>query len=86
MSLQGYRKKIDAIDHQLLKLLAERLEISKEISDHKLKNNLPILDQEREMNLFQERIKAFQELGFYDETFIKGLFEMIIKKSRDLQQ
>lgn len=86
MVLNQSRQKIDALDYQLLELLAQRLEICKEISDYKRKNNLPIQDQEREKEILRERVKAFKEMGFDDETFITKLFEVIIKKSRDVQQ
>lgn len=86
MVLNQSRRKIDALDYQLLELLAQRLEICKEISVYKRKNNLPLQDQEREKEILRERIKVFRELGFDDETFIKELFGAIIKKSRDLQQ
>ncbi|MDO8511324.1 MAG: chorismate mutase [Nanoarchaeota archaeon] len=86
MSLQEYRKKIDALDEQLLELVVKRLEICKEIAKYKLENKLPVQDQEREKIILQERIEAFQEKGFDDETFIKELFEIIIKKSKDIQQ
>ncbi len=86
MTLPQSRQRIDALDYQLLELLAQRLGICKEIAEYKQKNNLPVQDQEREKEILQERIKAFKELGFDDETFIKKLFEVIIKKSRGVQQ
>jgi len=84
--LEKYRTKIDEIDCALLKLLAERLTISKEIGKHKKRNNISIQNKEREKQVITERIQKFKELGFDDENFMVELFELILKKSREVQQ
>ena len=64
MKLTLLRKKIDQIDHNLLKLLAGRLEICKEIGRYKKKNKLLIQNLAREKEIIKERNKRFEELGF----------------------
>lgn len=86
MSLPEYRKKIDALDEQLLELLAQRLGICKEIAEYKRKNNLPVQHKKREHELIKSRIEKLKELGFDDEEFVQELFELIMKKSREVQQ
>lgn len=86
MSLHQFRQKIDALDHQLLELLAERLEICRKISDYKRKNNLLIQNRKRELEVIKDRIKKMKELGIDDETFVTELFELIMEKSREVQQ
>lgn len=86
MNLQEFRKKIDALDKQLLQLLAQRLEICQKIAEYKHKNNLSIQDQNREQEIIKSRIKEFKELGFDDQEFITELFELVMKKSREVQQ
>ncbi len=86
MSLVEFRKKIDALDEQLLLLLAQRLEICQKLADYKHENNLSIQDRDREQEVIKDRIKMFKELGFEDQKFVQGLFELIIKKSREVQQ
>jgi len=85
MSLETLRKKIDLLDTELLRVLAQRLEISKEIAKFKKKHDLPIQNKEREEQLLKERTKIFKELGFSDEKFVRELFELILKKSREVQ-
>ena len=86
MSLEVYRKKINALDEQLLLLLAQRLEICREIAGYKHKNNLSIQDSNREQEIIKTRIKKFKELGFDDQEFITALFELVMDKSREVQQ
>ena len=86
--LEKYRTKIDEIDCALLKLLAERLTISKEIGKHKKRNNISIQNKEREKQVITERIQKFKELGFNEEKdakFVAKLFKLIMKKSREVQ-
>ena len=84
--MRQFRRKIDALDYQLLELLARRLEICKKISDYKKKNNLSIQDRGRELEIIKNRIETFKELGFDDSEFITELFELVMKKSRKVQQ
>ena len=48
MDLKELRNEIDSIDSRLIELFCERMEISRKIGDYKKKNNLPVLDKERE--------------------------------------
>ena len=86
MVLSSLRKKIDHVDLQLLELLAQRLNISREIAEYKRQNNLPIQDRKRELEVITERIEKFKQLGFDDEIFVTKLFELIMRKSREVQQ
>lgn len=85
MVLPESRSEIDQLDHQLLELLAERLKICRKISDYKRKNNLPIQDRKRELEVIKDRIKKLKGLGVDDEKFVTELFELIMKKSREVQ-
>jgi chorismate mutase len=86
MSLENLRKKIDQLDVGLLRVLAQRLEISKEIAEFKKANHLPVQDRKRELELIIDRIKKGKELGVDDQKFVTELFELIMKKSREVQQ
>lgn len=86
MKLEEARKKIDAIDRKIIKLLAERLEICTELGEYKQKNNLPIKDRKRELEIIQDRLELLKQHGFGDERFVKDLFEIILKKSREVQK
>ena len=48
MSLEDIRKRIDAIDKQLLPLFIERMECASEVAKEKHKQNLPVFNAQRE--------------------------------------
>jgi len=48
MELSDIRKKIDAVDDQLLKLFLERMDLSDEVAAYKNEHHLPILNKTRE--------------------------------------
>lgn len=85
MNLEEIRKKIDSIDESILKLLAERLNLSRDIGWYKKENNLQIRDEKRESELVKDRYEKFRELGFDDEKFVKELFNLMMEKSRQVQ-
>ena len=80
------RKKIDEVDGKLLILLAERLKICKELGEYKKKHHLPLQSKEREKQVIRDRSKNFKELGFDDHHFVQQLFELIMKKAREVQK
>ncbi len=84
--LEVTRKEIDKIDNQILKLLANRLELCRKIGEFKKMNDLPVQNKERENEAVKERIKKFKELGFDDEEFVQELFGLIMKKARQVQK
>ena len=48
MELSDIRKKIDAVDDQLLALFLERMDLAEEVAAYKNEHRLPILNKERE--------------------------------------
>ncbi|HII14886.1 MAG TPA: chorismate mutase [Nanoarchaeota archaeon] len=85
MELKQAREEIDKIDNEILQLAAKRLGIAKEIAEIKQKLNLPLGDRERESELLQARIEKMQELGFEDKEFVRQLFAILMKKSKEIQ-
>ena len=51
--LDDYRIKINKIDDEMSKLFVERMEVSKDIADYKLKHALPIYDENREKEVIE---------------------------------
>ena len=77
MDMKTYRKKIDDIDQELVRLFRERMETAKEIADYKKANNLPILDAGREREKLADvcsRVPA--ELRNYTSVLYSSLFEL----------
>lgn len=58
MSLKDLRKKIDEIDHQLVKLLNERARVVVEIGKFKNKTDKPVYAPDREKDVFTKIIEA----------------------------
>ncbi|MBI4140847.1 chorismate mutase, partial [Candidatus Woesearchaeota archaeon] len=73
-------------DRELLRTLGRRFEVAKNIAVEKQKARMRIIDCSREKAILQERIKLFSESGFDDAVFVRELFSIIIKKSRQIQR
>jgi len=80
-NLNDQRIRINDIDSQILKLLENRMKISKEIGEIKLKNDLPIYNSEREKDI----ISMLQEKTKCSDNMVKEIWEIIFKHSRDIQ-
>ena len=77
MDLQDYRKEIDAIDDELVRLFGQRMDIAAKIADYKKENNLPILGPAREREkLADVAAKAGPEMANYTRVLYSMLFEL----------
>lgn len=79
--LADWRKEIDKLDNQFLKILEERFEIVKKIVEHKRKNNIPIEDKKREEEIIKNKI----EMSGLNEDFVKNLLNLVFQESKRLQ-
>lgn len=82
--LEGWRKRIDEIDQQLLKLLNERSQCAVEIGHLKKGLNLPAWQPQREAEILRNVVKA--NGGPLDDAAIRRLFERIIDEARSLER
>ena len=79
MDLEELRVRIDAVDTELIRLFAERMDISTEIAKYKQANGLPILDAKREeAKLSSVAEKSRPEL----EDYTACLFSLLMELSR----
>ena len=83
-NLEECRKKIDEIDSQILNLLADRNNISKEIGNFKKQNKFEVIDKKREQEIFS-RLKVMGEEDGLDKEFVQNIFKLIIRHSREVQ-
>jgi len=82
--LENLREKIDAIDKEMIALFEERMNVVNDIAEYKIKNNLPILNQNRE-DIVISKVKAIVKNKDYTDSaidFIKDIMEI----SRKFQQ
>ena len=84
MSLEEMRKKIDAVDEKIVKLIAQRIQQSQAIGDEKQKSQKPIEDAKREENVLAH-IEALARAENLDEKEIVSIYRQIIKSSKIVQ-
>ena len=82
MELGEYRTKIDAIDEQLLRLFAERMDVAAGIAAYKKEHGLPVLDPSREraklLDVAEKTPAALQE-------YTVSLYSLLFELSRSYQ-
>ena len=78
------REKIDTIDDQISKLIAERMNLAKEIGQIKNNAGLKVINPERERVVFQKLAVRCAEIGINDEL-LKPVWEEILKTSHKIQ-
>ena len=77
MELSEYRARIDAIDEEIVRLFAERMEAAAGIAAYKREHNLPVLDQRREREkLLQIAEKTPEGLKDYAVSLYSLIFEL----------
>jgi len=70
MDLKNYRKQIDSIDEQLLRLFGERMSVTQKIAGYKKEHGIPIFDPKRE----KEKLSSLNDP--YEKKFVSALFEL----------
>lgn len=83
--LINLRNNIDAVDDQLLELLAKRMEIVHDIGDHKKKYGITILQSDRSRMLFNDRMEKGKDLHLNND-FIKDILRVIHNEAIRIQQ
>ena len=83
MELKDLRNKIDAIDDELVRLFAQRMEVSAQVADYKKANHLPIYVPAREREILQE---VAEKAGPDMDNYARVLYSMIFELSRSYQQ
>ncbi|MGY3766981.1 chorismate mutase [Vagococcus vulneris] len=81
--LKDQRDKIDAIDLELVRLLERRYSCVAEIIEKKKKHQLPILDEEREIEVIQ-KIKNGVTVSEYEDPIVESM-QMIMDISKSYQ-
>ncbi len=82
MELSELRKQIDTIDHDLLRLFMERMQISNSVAEYKRANGLPVLDSARE----RELLAGIAERAGEDmDEYAIVLYSTILSLSRSYQ-
>ena len=81
--MDNYRKKIDAIDKNIVKLLLKRFDLIKQIGDYKRRNKIKLIDKKRELEVINN-IKKYSNKE--NKKFIISIFKNIINYSKKIQK
>lgn len=74
--LDAVRRGLDAVDKELMRLYAERMELAKAVGEVKRANGLPVFDAEREAEVVKKRRELLpEEYRTGGAAFIRGLIE-----------
>lgn len=81
--LKEVRKELDTVDRQIVELYKQRMKLSIEVAESKMRSNRPIRDVRRE-NQKLEMVKELVEKG-YDKKNVEELFRLLMSASRKYQ-
>lgn len=83
--ITSFRKRIDAIDEQIMKLLSKRVNLSKAIGKTKKELNKPILDTMREAMIYNKIEEYAKQLAMSPEDCVI-IFKEIISMCKNAQE
>jgi chorismate mutase len=84
VSIDDYRKEINHLDSELLRIFNERASLALKIGEIKKEMNIPVYDPAREKRIFDAMAEANQ--GPLENEAITRLFERVIDESRRLER
>ena len=83
--LQHLRQDIDAIDRELVELFRRRMDVTRRVGDYKRERGIPVLDQERERQVLQNKGElAGEELRPAAVTLFQTIMALSRRQQRDL--
>jgi len=83
-TIQDWRRRIDEIDEELVRLLNERSRCAIEVGKLKLAAQLPLYQPEREREILNRAARA--NPGPLPDTAIRRLFERILDEARAVER
>lgn len=84
MTIDDYRKEINLLDSELLRIFNERASLALKIGEIKKQHGIPVYDPEREKRIFEAISTA--NPGPLENDAIIRLFERVIDESRRLER
>ena len=84
MTIDDYRKEINRLDSELLRIFNERAALALKIGEIKKVHGIPVYDPEREKRIFTAISEA--NPGPLENDAIVRLFERVIDESRRLER
>ena len=84
MTIDDYRKEINRLDSELLRIFNERAALALKIGGIKKELGIPVYDPEREKRIFEAISNA--NPGPLEDDAVIRLFERVIDESRRLER
>ena len=85
MDLAALRREIDGIDRQMVELFRQRMDVTRRVGEYKQANGIPVLDQERERQVLQNKGElAGEELRPAVITLYQTVMALSRRQQRDL--
>lgn len=84
MTIDDYRKEINQLDSELLRIFNQRAALALKIGEIKKEHGIPVYDPEREKRIFEAMSNA--NPGPLENDAIIRLFERVIDESRRLER
>jgi chorismate mutase len=84
MEISDWRRKIDDLDIEIVRLISQRAEAARAIGDIKRAANLPVYEPRREQDVF-DRVRAANP-GPLGDAELLHVYERIIDVMRTLQR
>ena len=81
--LDGYRKKIDEIDREITRLFEERMDTVIKVGEYKKKNNLPVLNKDREQEVLEKNVGYLKNEDYSEE--LKTFFNNLMNIAKELE-
>jgi chorismate mutase len=80
LQLSALRAKIDSLDNQLIKILAERMKVCQAVGEYKKRHHVAVVQRNRFEEIMERLCKQGQEEGL-TESFVKEIMNDIHKES-----
>ena len=84
MNIDDYRKEINRLDSELLRIFNQRAQLALNIGEIKKQQGIPVYDPEREKRIFEAM--SSNNPGPLENDAIIRLFERVIDESRRLER
>jgi chorismate mutase len=84
-TLEDLRKEIHAIDDELVKVLAKRMIVVREIGKFKKENNISVLDEKRWQEVLQGVLEHAKEHTI-SQNLVKNIYEEIHKAALEIEK
>jgi chorismate mutase-like protein len=84
MDIGDWRRKIDQLDQELVRLISERARCALEIGRLKQNSSLPVYEPDRERIIFENIAK--QNQGPLSQVQLRQIFERLVDVMRQIQK